>query len=561
MSARGRRSRTAAAESTGTNNDTGTVLDRDNERREQMRGYLQAFDLDLEAEQLAGWPPDAFAVCNLILDRTKAYRFVVAPPPGRNWPPRPDWNDAVETAARAWRDACCNEDGAPPPLVRDDLQTIRRLQDTALTELAHGEAWQLTCALLTLHAAADEACALLADGAAALPGSFEQKAWELFAQQGSLARVAPRRVRIVPKTNFSARGVTIRSLSRYLGLTYEPVPINWAASEQEPADDGSYRLLLLPWPLKVQAADFRPYTSRRLGNMDSDQFGFFEFAPEAALDTAVVGSLVAEANAAAGRVDAVVLPEAAVHHSEIASLERTAAEHGVRVLVAGVGGRAALGASRNDLHFGVRSGGGWTRFLQHKHHRWSLDGNQIRQYHLCRSLDPSKLWWEAIGLWERELNIISLGAGITATALVCEDLASLDEWAELVRSMGPSLVLALLLDGPQLAARWPGRYSGVIADDPGSAVLTLTCYGMVERSRPPGRRRSRVVAHWHSRADGLHELTLAPGASGLLLQLAHEQTTLWTADGRRHTHVPRLRLQAVRQLGRARGRALTSRTS
>jgi hypothetical protein len=55
----------------------------------------------------------------------------------------------------------------------------------------------------------------------------------------------------------------------------------------------------------------------------------------------------------------------------------------------------------------------------------------------------------------------------------CEDLASLDEWAELVRSAGPSLVVALLLDGPQLAARWPCRYSSVLVDDPGSAVLHI----------------------------------------------------------------------------------------
>ena len=39
------------------------------------------------------------------------------------------------------------------------------------------------------------------------------------------------RVRIVPKTNFSPRGITIRSLSRYLGLCYESVRVRWRSSE------------------------------------------------------------------------------------------------------------------------------------------------------------------------------------------------------------------------------------------------------------------------------------------------------------------------------------------
>jgi hypothetical protein len=120
--------------------------------------------------------------------------------------------------------------------------------------------------------------------------------------------------------------------------------------------------------------------------------------------------------------------------------------------------------------------------------------------------------------------------------------------ADLVRRIGPSLVVALLLDGPQLATRWPSRYASVLADDPGSTVLTLTSYGMAARSRPAGRRPSRVVAHWNSRGDGLREIELAPGATGILLSTRREPTTLWTADGRRHDDVPSLKLRDVRQL-------------
>ncbi len=131
---------------------------------------------------------------------------------------------------------------------------------------------------------------------------------------------------------------------------------------------------------------------------------------------------------------------------------------------------------------------------------------------------------------------------------MCEDLARLDEVADLLRRMGPSLVVALLLDGPQLATRWPSRYASVITDDPGSAVLTLTSLGMAARSCPPGRRRSRVVAHWNGPADGLREVELARGAAAVLLSTTVERAAVWTADGRRHDGVPRLRLAAVRQL-------------
>jgi hypothetical protein len=364
-------------------------------------------------------------------------------------------------------------------------------------------------------------------------------------------------MRIVPKTNFSPRGVTIRSLSRYLGLCYEHVPLTWrdGARPEAPAG-GDYNIVLLPWPLAVKSDDFRPARVDGLENMDRERFGFFEFAPRGTVDLGLVASLLDEAAHAAGRVDAVVLPEVAVCAEELPGLENVLARHDVTFLISGVRGNASGSAfARNFLHFGVRGEAGWLRFEQNKHHRWCLDERQIRQYRLCRALDRRKLWWEAIGLGERTLNVVGVGAGITLAPLVCEDLASLDEVAELVRSMGPSLVVALLLDGPQLASRWPCRYSSVLADDPGSAVLTLTAYGMVERSRPPGARRSRVVAHWNSREDGLHELALAPRASGLLLSLGTERSTLWTADGRRHAAVPRLTLRSVRQLrAQARGK-------
>ena len=67
------------------------------------------------------------------------------------------------------------------------------------------------------------------------------------------------------------------------------------------------------------------------------------------------------------------------------------------------------------------------------------------------------------------------------SALICEDLARSEPCHSAVRSVGPNLVFVLLMDGPQIASRWSARYATSLADDPGSAVLTLTSRGPSSR--------------------------------------------------------------------------------
>jgi hypothetical protein len=90
-----------------------------------------------------------------------------------------------------------------------------------------------------------------------------------------------------------------------------------------------------------------------------------------------------------------------------------------------------------------------------------------------------------------------------------------------------------LLDGPQLSARWPARYATVLADDPGSSVLTVTSLGMSELCRPAGLPPCRTIALWKDgRGAGPREITLPSGASGVVLCLSNESAEDWTADGR-----------------------------
>lgn len=506
-----------------------------------LRSYVDAFGPGPEWDEQLCWPPDVFALTNLVLDHTEGYRFVVAPPPGGRWPPFDHWEAEVQRAAQAWKASV----DVPPPLVRACWDTLTLRRQLPLTEIRRGTAWEVVASLLTLHAIADEACAGIASGHSR--SAFEAEARRVLALRGSLSRLSPARVRILPKTNFSPRGITIRSLSRYLGLSYEAVDVRWRSVEPSALDDRrDYAIVLLPWPLSISASDFREAPASLIANMDRDAFGFFEFAPDATLDVELVGSLLT----AAGRVDAVILPECAVDASSIPALEATLAAHDVDCLIAGVRDAPSPAFGRNYLHFGIRTVAGWNRYEQDKHHRWCLDERQIRQYHLTRSLDTRRLWWEAIDLHERTLHIFDLGGGITAAPMVCEDLASLDEVADHVRRIGPTLVAAVLLDGPQLTGRWPSRYASILADDPGSSVLTLTSFGMASRSTPRGRSVSRVVAHWNGRSDGAREIELGRGAAGVLLRTTTETATVWTADGRCHRDVPRLALAGVRQLHR-----------
>jgi hypothetical protein len=90
----------------------------------------------------------------------------------------------------------------------------------------------------------------------------------------------------------------------------------------------------------------------------------------------------------------------------------------------------------------------------------------------------------------------------------------------------------MLLDGPQLTTRWAARYASVLADDPGSAVLTLTSFGMVQRSRPHRREVSPIIALVKDSATGFREIPLETGAHGVVLTICMDRATRRSADGR-----------------------------
>jgi hypothetical protein len=253
----------------------------------------------------------------------------------------------------------------------------------------------------------------------------------------------------------------------------------------------------------------------------------------------------------AGTLDAIVFPELALTYAQYQVAERIAVEERA-ILICGL--RRASRAPRHDFNHCVFQPAGILRevrgksrrirtlvkelrLIQAKHHRWCLDREQLVNYQLAGKLPGLRGSWENIELRERLLYFVTLNR-MTWSVLICEDLARQDPAADLIRAVGPNLVIALLMDGPQLNGRWPARYASVLAEDPGSSVLTLTSLGMAERCRPilrtTGKRAepSRVVALWRDVQSGEIEIALDAGDDACVLTLECGVREEYSADGR-----------------------------
>ena len=502
--------------------------------------------------RLAPWPPDVFATTSVLLRRSGAYRFAVSSPV-RGWPVtrRGDsWARGIERAAATWRRAVDRHQldtkrrFVAPARVAAAIAALTAVEDVELALLGSAKALadarlsRATLAMLFLHGCADTACA-----GWGIPHSFpelgsvtdlgavlsELTAEGLLGQSGSMSRLEADRVRVLPKTRTPRAGISIRSLSHHLAVYQGETRIAWSARQfRDDAQEQERRLnlMLFPWPDVIHPRAFRPGRQDGWATVEI----VFPEAPHAvadrvrrALDVARNRGLVTHG---------VVFPEAALTESEFDAVVAALGPEDPWMVLAGVRGH--------------RSNAAWLRLRadqerwfdphkQPKHHRWCVDGEQIHNYHLGSVLHPDHSYWEDIEIHERSLEFTSCGAWLTMCHLVCEDLARLDPVSEVIRAVGPNLVVALLMDGPQLENRWPGRYASVLADDPGSSVLSFTSIGMVARSVPRGTQPSRVVALWKDCKRGAREICLDRDAVAIHLSLCatfdEEQTADRRSDG------------------------------
>jgi hypothetical protein len=353
--------------------------------------------------------------------------------------------------------------------------------------------------------------------------------------------VPPQQACVQPKTRTPQIGCTIRSLSHNLALLppIGEVKTHWdyAISGNDNSDE-PLNVLVVPFPYRITGTCFVPRESTE--KPKSPRATLFDInqrwiAGLKAKDVAhFIEQLIVSARKEVDAVHAVVLPEAALTEKMAVKVAQLLADEAkIELFVSGVVAGSDGATPQNCTYSAVYKGGQVVAsWLQAKHHRWKLDESQIRRYHLGHVLGKRRMWWEAVDVSERECHFFVFRDGASLAVLICEDLARVDPVQNVLRAVGPNLVIAVLMDGPQLERRWPGRYATVLADDPGSAVLTLTSLGLIRRSNMPSEKGNRYIALWKEPLGIAQELELPDGAHALLLTISPGKEENVTADGR-----------------------------
>ncbi len=507
------------------------------------------------------WPPDVFAVVGTLIERSSCY--TEADPDLDNIQERIQYLGVVSSVVAGSEEGLFRTPAAVDELwntivhVYGDLELYKVLQERPLVE-----------SLLRLFAIADEACRGMGWDSYVSENIFAAFALASFIQKprrknkvvlpyrpNSLCALVPPHVAIVmPKTLTATVGCTIRSLSHHLALLPGSLQCrpSWAlTNEIDPGD--SYRpirLIVIPFPFSLSSDSFSLAAEPKQlaeGNSTAAFFGLEQSwlrnrdgteISANQLFEGLIQPLIAQANLSDNRpVTGIVLPECALSEALANQLARRVRRTGISFMTTGiVSKQPRTGRMRNVAKTYVFNGRHepYWELEQFKHHRWRLDRRQCQQYGLdfCSSSKAEK-WWEDIDVSQRMLPFFALRKDMSMTVLICEDLARNDPAMSVVRAIGPNLVIALLMDGPQLGGRWPGKYATVLGEDPGAGVLSVTCAAMVDRSNEAwsGVKR-RVVALWRGEEDGMREIELPVGAHAMVLNINHRAVLQHTLDNR-----------------------------
>jgi hypothetical protein len=483
------------------------------------------------------WPPDVFALTAAALRKSGAYTLrikeILAVP-------------QIDRIAEEWRrqvaDALTRKTGFTiPDEVAKHWRIVATEGNLKLPLFRLMDCKGLVPSLIALLGIADEACAGIGLPGSIADGGDDRRIFYELGEQflfptefgSTLCRyVHPSAGRVLPKMHTAQSGLTIRSFSHHLAFceTDEVQPA-WLSVPGARGDVGNthhLNILIAPWPEVVRPEQIVPSPPASKDGRPYNCFNFKADGPVPGMAPRLL-EMAENAKRTVGSLDAVVMPELSLPTYDYRAARSAILRRGL-LFISGVSGSRHENRLNIDVPLSTNHA---VHLRQRKHHRWKIDESQVKQYGLGAKLDPAISYWEQIGVEERKLMFVVLRKWLVTTALICEDLARHDPVGELIRGIGPNLVIALLMDGPQLSGRWASRYATGLADDPGCSVLSVTSLGMAELSRPPEVKDppSRVVALWKDAYCGRPiELAVPHGYHGLVITLAVKYGTESTAD-------------------------------
>jgi hypothetical protein len=503
------------------------------------------------------WPPNVYIILAGLLEKKGGYRLLISGINGVHWK-KQDVKDARKIA-ESWNHILSTSISNVKQNRTDEivqaLQTVFSYQNlqSAVTDLIADEKFILE--VLRLIVAADEAFA---------PDLFKK------AKKGSLFRLVLEQIKVTQgatdyqlsfadkhvgavhvKSTVCQSGVSLNSITHNMAFIKPEINLKIIDRDEGPIVKDVLNILILPWPLNVPRESFTPINNgHHMLEMEND-FGFFSYEPHEKIEVGDILTTIHEANEVMGSIDLVVLPECALEQKlaqELADkliIDSKERGYNCPAFISGTYEVSNGAYGRNQLTMFVPPDTENEEIeraepdilVQNKHHRWFLDRPQLFNYKLGSLLSPARKWWEFIDVSDRSLITYKCHQqSVQISPLICEDLARQDPVAPAVRALGPTLIVALLLDGAQLKNRWPGRYASFLSEDPGSSVLTVSPLGMTLRSDGTGFPPSRGVAFWSEPGD-YRELSLENDKKAIVLTLEKRSLRQWTADGRRHERV------------------------
>lgn len=358
---------------------------------------------------------------------------------------------------------------------------------------------------------------------------------------------------IMPKLRVSGVGCTLKNLTKNVAYIASAgaVRCHWQQPEYTPAsEDASFlKILLCPLPFEMEdgcfsrVEDVSPTSPIRenWGNFKINQNWLSEDKNKILIKN--VCEIVKKANQNTDKINAIVFPEFSLTEelfSKICEKVKAIAPE-LEFIIAGTSDNCE-GAKANFVLTAIwgETGEDFLMTSRRKHHRWRLDRGQLKNYRLDKIFHGDKVkWWEEHEIGQRELHFFKFRKSSVFTSMICEDLARNDPCHEILRSIGPNLMFALLMDSAQIPERWSSRYATSLTDDPGISSLTFTSKALVKRMNDYIEEKgdsvgklSDSIALWSDEEGNRIEIDIEEGSFAVLLTLESDITHDQTIDNR-----------------------------